>query len=87
VPERLRVLDAAASAFGLNLTYEHFDHYVSLRPVKLMSCVLSPLTGRAPGDVDVHVVRENTEGEPPASAERSSKASTRPVPLATICLF
>ena len=26
VPEGLRVLDAAASAFDLNLTYEHFDY-------------------------------------------------------------
>jgi tartrate dehydrogenase/decarboxylase / D-malate dehydrogenase len=120
VPEGLRVLDAAASAFDLNLEYEHFDYasagyytrhgkmlpdgwfdqlnqfdsiffgavgwpdvvpdhislwgsllqfrrhfdqYVSLRPVKLLPGVPSPLAGRAPGDVDFYVVRENTEGE------------------------
>ncbi|MCW2133664.1 tartrate dehydrogenase [Arthrobacter sp. VKM Ac-2550] len=120
VPEGLRVLDTAASAFDLNLKYEqfdfasaayytrhgkmlpdgwydqlkhfdaiffgavgwpevvpdhislwgsllkfrrHFDQYVSLRPVKLLPGVLSPLTGREPGDVDFYVVRENTEGE------------------------
>ncbi|CAH0198782.1 D-malate dehydrogenase [decarboxylating] [Arthrobacter sp. Bi83] len=120
VPEGLRVLDAAASAFDLNLTYEHFDYasadyytrhgkmlpdgwfeelnqfdsiffgavgwpdvvpdhvslwgsllqfrrhfdqYVSLRPVKLLPGVPSPLTGSVPGDVDFYVVRENTEGE------------------------
>lgn len=41
----------------------HFDQYVNLRPVKLMPGVVSPLAGRAPGDVDFYVVRENTEGE------------------------
>lgn len=41
----------------------HFDQYVSLRPVKLLPGVASPLAGRTPGDVDFYVVRENTEGE------------------------
>jgi tartrate dehydrogenase/decarboxylase / D-malate dehydrogenase len=41
----------------------HFDQYVSLRPVRLMAGVTSPLAGRLPGDVDFYVVRENTEGE------------------------
>ena len=41
----------------------HFDQYVSLRPVKLLPGVTSPLAGRVPGDVDFYVVRENTEGE------------------------
>jgi tartrate dehydrogenase/decarboxylase / D-malate dehydrogenase len=40
-----------------------FDQYVSLRPVKLLRGVTSPLAGRAPGEVDFYVVRENTEGE------------------------
>ncbi|MBY4208043.1 tartrate dehydrogenase [Rhodococcus fascians] len=120
VPEGLKVLDAAASAFGFSLDYEqfdfasadyyqrtgkmlpdgwfetlvgfdsiffgavgwpevvpdhvslwgsllqfrrHFDQYVSLRPVKLLPGVPSPLAGREPGDIDFYVVRENTEGE------------------------
>ncbi|GAB95940.1 tartrate dehydrogenase/decarboxylase/D-malate dehydrogenase [Kineosphaera limosa] len=41
----------------------HFDQYVNLRPVKLLAGVPSPLAGRAPGDIDFLVVRENTEGE------------------------
>ena len=41
----------------------HFDQYVSLRPVKLLPGVSSPLAGRLPGEVDFYVVRENTEGE------------------------
>lgn len=40
-----------------------FDQYVNLRPVRLMPGVKSPLAGRAPGDIDFFVVRENTEGE------------------------
>jgi tartrate dehydrogenase/decarboxylase/D-malate dehydrogenase len=40
-----------------------FDQYVSLRPVKLLEGMDSPLANRAPGDVDFYVVRENTEGE------------------------
>ncbi|WP_054245769.1 tartrate dehydrogenase [Rhodococcus opacus] len=120
VPEGLRVLEAAASAFDFRLDYEqfdcasadyytktgtmlpdgwfdqlnqfdaiffgavgwpdvvpdhislwgsllqfrrHFDQYVSLRPVKLLRGITSPLAGREPGDVDFFVVRENTEGE------------------------
>jgi tartrate dehydrogenase/decarboxylase/D-malate dehydrogenase len=40
-----------------------FDQYVNLRPVRLMQGVPSPLAGRAAGDIDFYVVRENTEGE------------------------
>lgn len=40
-----------------------FDQYVNLRPVRLMPGVPCPLAGRAPGDIDFVVVRENTEGE------------------------
>ncbi|HEA51560.1 tartrate dehydrogenase [Marinobacter antarcticus] len=40
-----------------------FDQYVSLRPARLMPGVPSPLTGRKPGDIDMMIVRENTEGE------------------------
>jgi tartrate dehydrogenase/decarboxylase/D-malate dehydrogenase len=40
-----------------------FDQYVSLRPVRLMPGVSSPLANRKVGDIDFYVVRENTEGE------------------------
>lgn len=40
-----------------------FDQYISLRPCRLMPGISSPLVGRAPGDIDFVVVRENTEGE------------------------
>ncbi len=120
VPEGLRVLDAAARRFGIELVFDHFDfascdwyakhgemmpadwkdrigghdalfygavgwpatvpdhvslwgslllfrrefdQYVNLRPVRLMPGIPCPLAGRAPGDIDFYVVRENTEGE------------------------
>lgn len=40
-----------------------FRQYVNLRPVRLMPGIESPLAGRAVGDIDYWVVRENNEGE------------------------
>src|SRR5206468_232784 len=40
-----------------------FDQGINLRPVRLFAGVPTPLTNRAPGDIDFYVVRENTEGE------------------------
>ena len=40
-----------------------YDQYVSLRPARAMPGVPSPLAGRNPGDIDMMIVRENTEGE------------------------
>jgi tartrate dehydrogenase/decarboxylase / D-malate dehydrogenase len=125
VPEGLRVLEAAARRFSIELAFEHFDfascdyyaqhgdmlpkgwkdtlagfdaiffgavgwpatvpdhvslwgsllkfrrefdQYVNLRPAKLMPGIRSPLVNKqgqplAPGDIDMLIVRENTEGE------------------------
>jgi tartrate dehydrogenase/decarboxylase/D-malate dehydrogenase len=41
----------------------HFGQYVNLRPVRLFEGVDCPLAGRAPGDIDFWIVRENVEGE------------------------
>jgi len=56
-----------------------FDQYVNLRPVKLMPGVPSPLAGRAPGDIDFYVVRENTEGEYSSIGGRIFPGSEREV--------
>lgn len=40
-----------------------FDQYINLRPARLFAGVSSPLAGRQPGDIDMLIVRENTEGE------------------------
>jgi tartrate dehydrogenase/decarboxylase/D-malate dehydrogenase len=41
----------------------NFDQYASVRPVRLMPGVKSPLAGRGEGSIDFVIVRENTEGE------------------------
>ncbi len=40
-----------------------FDQYANVRPVKLMPGVRSPLANISPEDVNILIVRENTEGE------------------------
>jgi 3-isopropylmalate dehydrogenase len=45
----------------LRLRFE-LDHHVNLRPVRLLPGVASPLAGVKPGDIDMVVVREGTEG-------------------------
>jgi len=40
-----------------------FDQYVNVRPAILYEGVASPLVGRKGGDIDMVIVRENTEGE------------------------
>ncbi len=40
-----------------------FEQYVCLRPAKLLPGVKTPLAGKRPGDIDLMVVRENSEGE------------------------
>jgi tartrate dehydrogenase/decarboxylase/D-malate dehydrogenase len=125
MPEGLRVLQAAASKFGISLQFDHFDfaswdyyerhgnmlpdnwkeligahdaiyfgavgwpekipdhvslwgsllqfrrefdQYVNLRPARLMPGIIAPVvrrdgSARAPGVIDMVIVRENTEGE------------------------
>jgi 3-isopropylmalate dehydrogenase len=45
----------------LRLRFE-LDHYVNLRPVRLYPGVRTPLADAGPGDIDMVVVREGTEG-------------------------
>ena len=40
-----------------------FDQYVCQRPSVLYPGVISPLRGKEPGDIDMVVIRENSEGE------------------------
>jgi tartrate dehydrogenase/decarboxylase/D-malate dehydrogenase len=52
------------SLWGLLLQIRRqFDQYVCLRPIRLMPNVESPLRERIAGDIDIMLVRENTEGE------------------------
>ncbi len=40
-----------------------FDQYINFRPARSFAGVPCPLAGRGPGDIDIAIVRENTEGE------------------------
>jgi tartrate dehydrogenase/decarboxylase / D-malate dehydrogenase len=40
-----------------------FDQYINLRPARTLIGVPCPLAGIGPGDIDMMIVRENTEGE------------------------
>ncbi len=42
---------------------QRFDLYLNVRPVRLLPGVVSPLRDRGPADIDLVVVRENSEGE------------------------
>lgn len=53
---------------SLLLFRREFDQYINLRPAKLMPGVTAPVvrkdgTPRQPGEIDMVIVRENTEGE------------------------
>ncbi|MBR2930126.1 MAG: tartrate dehydrogenase [Clostridia bacterium] len=52
------------SLWDLLLKIRHeFDQYVNVRPVKLLKGAPCPLKGVAPGEIDMIVIRENSEGE------------------------
>ncbi len=52
---------------------QQFQEYVNLRPVQLMEGLSSPLAGMKPGDIDMLVVRENSEGEYSTIGERTAE--------------
>jgi len=54
-----------------------FDQYANIRPCRLMPGARTPLAGRAPGDIDFIVVRENTEGEYSSSGGRMFAGTER----------
>ncbi|HWQ11110.1 MAG TPA: isocitrate/isopropylmalate family dehydrogenase, partial [Holophaga sp.] len=52
-----------------------FDQYICLRPSILMPGITSPLAGKTGKDIDLVVVRENTEGEYTGAGGRSHAGS------------
>jgi tartrate dehydrogenase/decarboxylase/D-malate dehydrogenase len=53
---------------SLLLFRREFDQYVNLRPARLMPGIIAPVvrrdgSAREPGEIDMYIVRENTEGE------------------------
>ncbi len=58
-----------------------FDQYINLRPVKLFDGVPSPLANKKPGDIDILIVRENTEGEYSSVGGRMFKNTEREIAI------
>ncbi|MDC0344502.1 tartrate dehydrogenase [Pelagibacteraceae bacterium] len=58
-----------------------FDQYVNLRPVKLFEGILCPLANKKPGDIDMMIVRENTEGEYSSVGGRMFKNSDKEIAI------
>ena len=61
-----------------------FDQYINLRPARLMPGIRSPLVDRQgrplkPGDIDMLIVRENTEGEYSSIGGRMYEGSEREI--------
>ncbi|VTU24329.1 tartrate dehydrogenase [Variovorax sp. PBL-E5] len=141
MPEGLRVLDAAARKFGIDLKFDHFgfsswdycekhgkmlpddwkdqigghdaiyfgavgwpekiadhvslwgslllfrrefDQYINLRPARLMPGIVAPVvrrdgTPRQPGEIDMYIVRENTEGEYSSIGGRMYEGTAREI--------
>ena len=58
-----------------------FDQYINLRPVKLFDGVPCPLANKKPGDIDMLIVRENTEGEYSTVGGRMYKDTDREIAI------
>ena len=59
-----QVVNTAGALNGLLLPIRRrFDQYICERPSILYPGVTSPLSGKKPWDIDLVVIRENTEGE------------------------
>ena len=61
-----------------------FDQYVNLRPARLMPGIVAPVvrrdgSPRQPGEIDMYIVRENTEGEYSSIGGRMFEGTDREV--------
>ncbi len=73
-------IPAHVSLWGSLIKFRRdFDLYVNLRPSRLMPGVRSPLADLAPGDIDMMIVRENTEGEYSSIGGRMFEGTEREV--------
>lgn len=63
-----KIADHTSLWQSLLLFRREFDQYVNLRPARLMPGIIAPVvrrdgSARQPGEIDMYIVRENTEGE------------------------
>ena len=72
------------SLWDLLLRIRHdFDEYVNVRPVKLLNGAPCPLEGCKKGDIDMIVIRENSEGEYAGAGDWLYKGQPNEVVLQT----
>jgi tartrate dehydrogenase/decarboxylase / D-malate dehydrogenase len=69
---------------SLLLFRREFDQYVNLRPARLMPGIIAPVvrrdgSPRRPGEIDMYIVRENTEGEYSAVGGRMYPGTEREI--------
>lgn len=74
-----KIADHVSLWGSLLLFRRQFDQYINLRPARLMPGVPTPLAGRKPGDIDMWIVRENTEGEYSSIGGRMYEGTEREV--------
>ena len=63
-----KIADHVSLWGSLLLFRREFDQYINLRPARLMPGIIAPVvrkdgSRREPGEIDMYIVRENTEGE------------------------
>ena len=69
---------------SLLLFRREFDQYINLRPARLMPGIVAPVvrrdgSARQPGEIDMYIVRENTEGEYSAVGGRMYAGTEREI--------
>ncbi len=69
---------------SLILFRREFDQYINLRPARLMPGIIAPVvrrdgSKREPGEIDIYIVRENTEGEYSSVGGRMFEGTSREI--------
>ena len=79
-----KIADHTSLWQSLLLFRREFDQYVNLRPARLMPGIIAPVvrkdgSKREPGEIDMYIVRENTEGEYSAVGGRMYPGTEREI--------
>lgn len=79
-----KIADHVSLWQSLLLFRREFDQYVNLRPARLMPGIIAPVvrkdgSRREPGEIDMYIVRENTEGEYSAVGGRMYPGTEREI--------
>jgi len=79
-----KILDHISLWGSLLLFRREFDQYISLRPARLMPGIMAPVvrrdgSPREPGEIDMYIVRENTEGEYSSIGGRMFQGTAREI--------